>query len=393
MLSLLKNTLPESFKKKIWNKIDSFKIRLNGFIVPNVDVKEFIHALPNYKIAVVKQDVYPDLYCCSHQASMKERVLSSIHRSGPVALFTAFNADFHIVKTLEESRCTIWKDGGGETEISVGYMVRDGKIKKRNGEWANEYPQSKFSSYAESIDWGQYDIVISIYISIPERIIRKYPKVKWCYNLPNQGVNYYLSLQKPMEGYRFFLNEKFRTVKLNPKPKYHDIDFPYHLHYYGCFHQLLNIPVENDLHKNGVFIENRTSSGLSEQEYIQLKKLGPVRIPLEEKLENVIYKELQSKYFFSLTRGIIRSRIWGNGMIEAVACGCLSFANHAEYANKDLITPFTQINSFEEFIDKVNYLEKNPDIYKKELQKQRNLLNYLCFMRPVKELFDKKIME
>ena len=392
---MLKGILPQNIKNKIWYLIDSSKICFNQYIIPDVDVDNFINNLSFFpKIAFVKQEIATDLYCCSKNTSCKEMIFSSFHRSGPVGLFTKLKADFYIIKLEDDMECNIWKlrtkdCGGPSLEIFEEYQ--NGIIRKKNGDVVNKIPQSHYAIKSAEIDWGVYNIVISIDISVPARITKKHPNVKWCYIISEPCLRYYhLSTKKQINGYNFFLNQRFRTIKLNPKPKYHEIDFPYHFHYYGCFHDLLNIPT-NYYQPEGIFIENRTSSALDQTEYKKLEKLGTIRYPEEELLEKVIHKELKSKYFLSLTKGIIRSRIWGNAIIEAIACGCLVFGNHAEYTNKDLFTPFTNIQSVEEFVAKVNYLEKNPLKYKKEVNRQRRLLNYLCFIRPIKEILTKSI--
>jgi len=45
---------------------------------------------------------------------------------------------------------------------------------------------------------------------------------------------------------------------------------------------------------------------------------------------------------------------------------------------------------FDEFVNKIKYLEAHPLKYEKELKKQRKLLNYLCCVRPMKELIYRK---
>lgn len=396
MTRKLKDLIPLKMKNYGWHVLDTAKIRLGQYIVPDTDIEEFIKTIsPLPRIAFTKQELASDLYTLpSGSFTHKEIIFSSIHRSGPAGLFTKLNADFYILKLDAAEECNSWKlraqDCGGPSADEFNKFKND-LLFRANGERINEYPQSHFSVSSDSIDWGKYDAIISLDVSIPCRITKKFPLVKWCY-LPNEPCmrDYRASHAKPIEGYNFFLNQRYRTIKLNPKPSYHEIDFPYHFHYYGCFHELLNIPHDH-YRQEGCFIENRTSSGLTQQEYNLLEKTGPIRIPQEEALENVIIKELKSKYFLSLTRGVIRSRIWGNGIIEAVACGCLAFGNPEEYANKDLFTPFTVIRTFEEFIEKTTFLNENPDIYYKEVNKQRKLLNYLCFVRPIKEIIQKKI--
>lgn len=394
MYHLLKSFVPKEIKRYCWKNIDLLKIKAGQYLIPDSEVEAFIESISALKIAFVKQEITTDLYCyptSSH--SKKEVIFSSIHRSGPVGLFAKFDTDFFILKVEEAEECNVWKfrpvDCGGPP-LELFEKFKSEIVFRKNGEQINDKPQSYYAVKADDVNWGKYDLVISDDVSIPARITKKYPNAKWCYMISEPAMRHYrLSHEKPIPGYDFFLNQRYRTVKLNPRPKYHEIDFPYHLHYYGCFHDLLNVPLDFYV-REGVFVENRTSSGLSDSDYEILKKHGSVRVPAEETLENVIHKELKSKYFFSLTRGLIRSRIWGNGIIEAVACGCLAFGNPEEYGNKDLFTPFTIINSLEEFVDKIKYMENKPVKYQRELNKQRRLLNYLCFVRPMSEIIKRK---
>ena len=73
-------------------------------------------------------------------------------------------------------------------------------------------------------------------------------------------------------------------------------------------------------------------------------------------------------------------------MIDAVAAGLLAFGNPAEYHNIGLFTPFTCIKSFDEFVNKINFLERNPAKHNYELAIQKKLLDKYCFYRPIKEI-------
>ena len=59
------------------------------------------------KIALVKQEVYQDLYVCPVTEKDPGQILfSSMGRVGPIALMSDLNADFYIVK--EESKPKRW---------------------------------------------------------------------------------------------------------------------------------------------------------------------------------------------------------------------------------------------------------------------------------------------
>jgi len=388
VIQLIKKFIPKSAKDKCWQAIDVTKIFIDQYIIPEVDLTDFSRKYSHLKIAFVKQENSTDLYTDSTKRGA-ELIFSSFHRSGPVALFTMFQTKFFIVKVDTAEECNYWKhrpeDCGGPT-IETFDRFKNEIIENKAGELINQKPQKDYAIPCDEIDWDDFDLVITCDVAIPERIVLKFPKVKWAYMFFEPAVRpYSWSHNLPLHGYRFFLNQKYRTIKLNPITKKHEIDFPYHLHYYGVFHDLLKINKNQDK-KCGVFLENRTSNSLKPADYELLESIGPIRYPKEELLENVIKKQLESKYFLSLNLDTNRAKIWGNGIIEAVACGCLAFGNPGGYANKDLFTLFTSINNIDEFIKKVNLLEKNPKKLQLELSKQRKLLNYLCFYRPMMEI-------
>ena len=64
------------------------------------------------KYALIKQDVYQDLYVCSHkERDVKNILFSSIMRVGPFGLIKDLNADFYIIKE-DEIRCPLCGDLG-----------------------------------------------------------------------------------------------------------------------------------------------------------------------------------------------------------------------------------------------------------------------------------------
>lgn len=64
------------------------------------------------KIALVKQDIYQDLYVCSKddrsgggQELSCEILKSTLMRIGPLGLIHDFNADFYIIKEQKNKEC------------------------------------------------------------------------------------------------------------------------------------------------------------------------------------------------------------------------------------------------------------------------------------------------
>jgi hypothetical protein len=163
----------------------------------------------------------------------------------------------------------------------------------------------------------------------------------------------------------------------------HEIDFPYYLQYYGCFNNILEEEIL-DIQREGIFIEFNWRNVLTNQQKDILTKFGNLRCP--KGIKNILIDLAKSKYFIigEGTRGL-----WGNGMIEAIASGCLLIGNPLYVKHKSLFTPETIVYSFDELINKLEFFESNEKIYQRELKRQRKLLNYICFNRPLQDLFIK----
>ena len=186
-----------------------------------------------------------------------------------------------------------------------------------------------------------------------------------------------------LNEYDLFLNERFRKIRLFPKNAKHEIDFPYFIQYSGCFHDLLSLE-ENSIQRKGIFVESHTAAQFTEEQISILKTFGPVG-KTEGTVRNIVQGLIQSKYFVRLGG---RS-LWGNAMIEAIAAGCLAIGNPDEYKHVSLFTRATSVNSFDALVNRIQFFENHPASYRKELEKQRKLLDYLCFNRPLTELIDK----
>jgi predicted nucleic acid-binding protein len=387
MLSKLKNIISSSTKESLKDYLQFFSINSEDKFFRNVDLKASIQAIRNkkLKIAIVKQNVYSDLYRCKQGLSAKETILSSNLRSGPAALFLVADVDFIILNTSEHPECQVWKEIVTDCKIRDIDFFNQFSNSEINVESNEKMPsQSSLAVEVHSVDWSKYDIVISFEISIPQSITRQYKNTLWAYYISHPCMKTYItSTQKIHDGYDVFLNQRFRKIKIFPANSKHEIDFPYHLHYYGCFHELLNKKLDNSFYRKGIFIEKHSGRILSENQIEQLNPFAPITYQ-SGSLNNVLNNLLNSKFFIRMG-GEVGKR-WGNSLIEAVAAGCLILGDPKEFHNNSLFTRYTSASSFEELMYKLNELNNNEYLYNKEVTKQRALLNYLCFDRPLNKL-------
>jgi hypothetical protein len=376
--------------RQIQQIISWYEIQLGSRYVPTVDIEAFLQSLGRIpKIALVKQDVCPDLYCCPPHSSPEQIVFSTLLRNGPLTLFTKFNADFWIVKTEDTAECEIWKEKcfnmQGEQFLSYSnFFDLQDKLPAENINNL-QVPQGYYSVGCNEINWSNYDIIISIDIAVPSHITLQHPEIVWCYCLMEPYMkSHKTSSKSPIKGYDLFLNQRSRNVRVFPTPLFHEIDFPYCLQYYGCYHELLNIPLSRQ--RKGVFIEKHTARILSKEQLQLLSKYGPIQVQAGNTKE-MIANLLKSKYFIRLG-GNVGLR-WANSVIESISAGCLFLGNPNEFVNKSLFSPHSTVYSFNELINRLDYYEQNNSSYESEKHIQQRLVNYLCFVRPIHDLFQK----
>ena len=128
------------------------------------------------KVALVKQTAYHALYEAGAFSAWQERVLSAGGHLGPFALFSEFNADFWVVAQEQDPECFAWEEKFAYTPN------REEKIRQRRA-FIRELEASCPENFPRTgdLDWGRYDLVISLDLAIPERLVRKYPETAWAY--------------------------------------------------------------------------------------------------------------------------------------------------------------------------------------------------------------------
>jgi hypothetical protein len=325
-----------------------------------------------------------------------EIVSSTLLRSGPVALFTKFETDFYVLETEPDPECNIWKEKATECHWCPveWFEAFKAHVPGRN------YGQKDFAVRAGDIDWSQYDLVMSVDVSVPQRITRQFPSVVWCYYVrEDKTPSYGKSFEGLIDGQDIFLSQQFQPARRSSRGS-HIVDFPYHLQYYGCFHDLFDRG-QRETSREGVFLEHHTVRGLTETQLRQLCAFGSVNSTalqpgsLEQfPLSDIVHRTmepafrdllLQSKYFLKCGG---RS-VFGLASIEAIAAGCLALGNPGEYGNGFLFNRYTSISSFEDALQKIAILEKSANLYRREVARQRSMVDHLCYMRPVFDLFER----
>ena len=316
-------------------------------------------------------------------------------RTGPVALFTRLAADFLIVHTEPDPETSIWRQPWEE----LGWTPIEDMEAMRSRVPGRDYGQANFSVDPTDVDWSQWDIVISIDVAVPARVTRRFPSVVWAYYVREPKTSAWkASHSAPLAGMDIFLNQGFRLKRSDERPG-HEVEFPYFLQYWGCFHELLDLPLDARL-RAGIFLEHHTPEHLSEKQLRVLERWGPVdstamrlgngfakgNVKCDRSAETILRSLVQKKYFIKQGRS---RNVWGNATVEAVAAGCLCLGDPRRHVHQEVFDRHTSARTFDELIDRIKRLEGEPPLFQQAVDRQRSLIDQLCWERPMLELLQK----
>ena len=349
------------------------------------------------RVAIVKQDCNEDLYCCPPDSDVWTTISSTLLRSGPVDLFTLFDARFILLQTEPDPECSIWQ----EKADCLKWAPRSWFESFRDHIPGRDHGQSAYAQAVEEVDWSAFDLVVSIDVSVPSRITRKYPRVVWSYYVREiKAPSWHASLVTPIEGQDLFLSQRFPL--LPDARAEHVVDFPYHFQHVGVFHELaVGADVRpDDEPRAGVFVEYHSAREATDEQLRALSAFGPVyshrvvdekhdavtgdRIPDCTMSGRALTALLRSKYHVKWCG----RPAFGTAKVEAVAAGCVCLTDPALDSTPFLHSRDSLAGGFDAMLGQLHNMEAEPDRYRRELARQRQLIDYLCYYRPANDLLD-----
>lgn len=345
------------------------------------------------RVAVVKQDCNEDLYCCERGTPVLEMLQSTLLRSGPVALFTEFDAEFLILRTEPDPECQIWR----EKSDPLGWCPASWFEAFRDHVPGRDYGQAEYAVDADSVDWNEFDLVVSIDVAVPARITRKYPNVVWAYYVREiKAPSWQRSFETPIEGQDLYLSHRFEPFRRSSAG--HVVDFPYHFQYCGIFHELAGMPWPETSPRRGVFVEYHTARAASDREIDALAEFGSVYAhrPTDdvhdaETGERIPARSMSAEGLRALTASKYHVKwggrsVFGTAKVEAVAAGCLVLSDSARDGTRFLQSDATMAADFPALLELLRRLERDHEMYERQLARQRKLVDYLCCLRPANDL-------
>lgn len=335
------------------------------------------------KIALLKQEVYQDLYVCPATEKDPEAILlSSMGRVGPIGLVAELGADFYIIKEGREWETRIYRKVIPHIAKNL-HLLKTQTLDKLPGQGfkrpGSPYPNGRFAVDGREIDWGVYDIVISINVALPTDVVLRYPRTLFAYmigeaNLATGGVHF---------GYDVTLNQMARGIVAERPGR---VDFPYTFVGAHTLERIMRRYLRRPSWRRGIFMEiNSTAERPVTSVPDHFKPLEATGEPIllhrqliGENLTNLY----DAKYFIKWGGRNIR----GNSVAEAVSLGVLAVMNRNEVTHKELIIDECHATSMESLLSLVDRLNRDPGLYEKLKAKQRAVLQDLFFDKPLLSL-------
>lgn len=335
------------------------------------------------KIAFVKQEVYQDLYVCPvTEKDPAAILLSSMGRVGPVGLMADLGADFYIVHEEPDAETQVYRKVIPHIAKYLRMLKTEtldkipGQEFKRPG---SPYPNGRFAVDCHTVDWGQYDMVISVNVSLPTRVVLQYPNTLFAYmigeaNLATGSVHF---------GYDVTLNQMARGIVAE---RCGVVDFPYTFVGGDTLERILCRHLQRPSRRKGCFMEINSTTERPvvrvPDHFKPLTDAGQEVILHRQLIGDNLCNLYDAKYFVKMGGRVIR----GNSVAEAVSAGALAIMDRNEVIHKELIIDECHVTTMDELVALVNRLEQDPQLYEELRAKQRAVLQRLFFDLPLQSL-------
>jgi len=225
------------------------------------------------------------------------------------------------------------------------------------------HPHSRFSVDSGSIDWSQYDIVISINFSVPSAIVARHPATLWCYMIGEANV----FMEFAHFGYDARLTQETRGIVARELGR---VDFPYSFVGPRCLETLMEQTTARASERRGIFIEVNSDGGREGRPTPPLFPLLATGHSLPFHRQNIrenLQELWDSSYFVKIGGRLIR----GNSVVEAISAGALVLANPADVYHAQLLPRDTWIESANDAVRIIARLDQNPEEYRRLQSAQR----------------------
>ena len=339
----------------IWNAYVHLFLKFIKFKKNNLKIKKLA-------IIFVKPYSYLDIYNISYK-NPKKTFLSSIYRFGPVGLLSEHKTDFCISDSYNDKK------------------IDFNKFKKNNSRLEFLKIQRKNSVNLNSINFNNYDLAISLNDTVPERLMKNYKKTLWAKIYEDhKNPNYVKYLFTKPKNFDLVFNQTLGFTPYSFLRKLHWIDFSFSFGNSNSLERFKLIKKKN--------IDIVLEVNQKEEIKNTIKKIKNYKYYcLDETLSQKKYIQILSvsKFFIAID---CKTPRWGNSLIEAALCQNLLIGNKNHFWNSHLILDELHCTSLGKAIEIIKSLKKDKKKYNYMIQEQNTRLDYLNYIRPLKQIFE-----
>ena len=323
------------------------------------------------KIALVKQTAYPALFTINQPKDWLEAVFSCPSHLGPFSFLSDLGADYFIVRQADEPETYLWKEKYAYDPYPQASVAE--KLQEiRNFESS---PKGTALPCVDDIPWDTYDLVVTIDLPIPERIVKMAPRTLWAYlSIEAGGPLQKRSLAAPLAGYQFFLNHGFRRYRSRPWNKNHVLEFPLQFQSHQAWTRILS-SVSTTNQRSLLLVDRNSWIAPPPESRLQIDQpSGDARH----------YLELMGSAFACLhTTSPPR---WGNWAVESVLAGAIFIGNSRSLAQIAAILPGTDSRKLADAVALAHRLHEQPAVASQIQKLQASIVDYVAFSRPLNDL-------
>ena len=342
--------------------------------------RKALAGLTSLRIALVKQEVQVALPNLPGQHPVTDFIRSATSHTGCLSLLHELGAELILVRETSDPECHLWEQKVARDPDPEASRRHYREVARTQTFWTPTGPRTRHevSRDPEDVDWGRFDLVVSIDVSVPERLVRKYRRTVWTCLLSEPGMPLYREMEeKPAWGMDLFLNQKCRVHRVRPRNRPHVLDFPWAYQSADCHAK----PAASK--RTAVAMDPHT---LPEDLALLEKGLPAMDVRILRGLPSAHFlRELgASRYLLKIGP----RKTWGAILIEAACAGCLVLGDPRSVECPSPLLTETVAVSVPEVLEKIRVWEGDPKQRLAILRRQREKVAELAWARPTRELWD-----